>query len=544
MKMPKSWVQVTTADIGKIVSGGTPSTKENSYWGGNISWISPSDLTGYSNKHIAKGAKSITLDGLKHSSATIMPAGSIHFSSRAPIGYTVISSCDMTTNQGFKSLTPVQGIFNEYIYYYFKGAKQLAESKATGTTFKEISGAAFSKLPVPLPPTNEQHRIVVKIEELFSELDKGIENLKTAQAQLKVYRQALLKHAFEGKLTAQWREQNRDQLETAAALQMRIQQERAQRYQQQLAEWESKSPSVPLLQRGKATSAVTSLTVPHFEKGGLGGISKPKTPKPLPPLTAEELAELSALPEGWTWAKLGELTWSVKDGPHFSPKYVEKGIPFISGGNIRPDGVDFEKAKHISKELHQELCKRCKPEIGDILYTKGGTTGIARVNTFNVDFNVWVHVAVLKLTSVVKPFYLQHALNSSFCYSQSQKYTHGVGNQDLGLTRMVNIVLGICSIEEQAEVIKLVDDKMSVIDQLDQTITTSLQLAEALRQSILKKAFSGKLVPQDPHDEPASELLARIKAELATVAAKPRKNPTSDKLSPVEIAPSPMSKEP
>jgi type I restriction enzyme S subunit len=525
--LPASWVLVTVADIGKTVSGGTPSTKEPSYWGGSINWISPSDLTGYANKHISKGAKSITEAGLKNSSATVMPAGSVHFSSRAPIGYTVISAEAMTTNQGFKSLVPSNGVFNEFIYYYLKSAKQLAESKATGTTFKEISGTAFSKLPIPLPPLKEQHRIVAKIEEMFSELDKGIENLKTAREQLKVYRQALLKHAFEGKLTAQWREQNRDKLETAAALLTRIQTEREQRYQQQLKQWENKSPSVPLLPRGKTASAASTSSTPPFEKGGQGGFRggrKPKAPKSLPPLTAEELAELPELPEGWGWIKLGELTWSVKDGPHFSPKYAEKGIPFISGGNVRPDGVDFENTKFISNELYEELCKRCKPEIGDVLYTKGGTTGIARVNTYDVDFNVWVHVAVLKLTAAVKPFYLQHALNSSFCYSQSQKYTHGVGNQDLGLTRMINIVLAICSVEEQEEVIKIVDDRMSIIDQLELTITTTLQQSEALRQSILKKAFSGQLVAQDANDEPAAVLLARIRAENMRHAEQSKKS--------------------
>ncbi|MCR4303072.1 MAG: restriction endonuclease subunit S [Gallionella sp.] len=407
---------------------------------------------------------------------------------------------------------------NDYAFYFLQSKYQQINTRAKGVGIPHVDPALLWNYDFPIAPLNEQHRIVTKIEELFSELDKGIENLKTARAQLKVYRQALLKHAFEGKLTAQWRAENRDKLEPAAALQKRIQQERVQRYQQQLAEWEA---------------------------AGKQG-SKPKAPKPLPPLTAEELAELPELPEGWGWVKLGELTWSVKDGPHFSPKYVEKGIPFISGGNIRPDGVDFDKAKHISIELHEELSKRCKPEIGDVLYTKGGTTGIARVNTFNVDFNVWVHVAVLKLTSIVKPFYLQHALNSSFCYSQSQKYTHGVGNQDLGLTRMVNIVLAICSIDEQVEVIKIVDDKMSVIDQLDQTITTSLQQAEALRQSILKKAFSGQLVAQDVNDEPASVLLARIKTEKIDKLAmakplKPKKaQPASDQTNvipfPVKLA--------
>lgn len=306
LKLPNSWIMVELADIGKIVSGGTPSTKEPSYWGGNISWISPSDLTGYTNKFIGIGAKSITAEGLKNSSAVIMPAGSVHFSSRAPIGYTVVSSCDMATNQGFKSLVPVKGIFNEYVYYYFKSAKQLAESKATGTTFKEISGTAFGKLPIPIPPTNEQHRIVAKIEALFSELDKGIESFKTAREQLKTYRQVLLKHAFSGKLTEQWRVgrssrgRGRDNIpqrdvipgsggtKSPEALLQGIQTEREQRYQQQLEDWEA---------NGKQGS-------------------KPKAPKTLPPLTAEELAELPELPEGWAFFMMGDIlprVYSRKD---------------------------------------------------------------------------------------------------------------------------------------------------------------------------------------------------------------------------------------
>jgi type I restriction enzyme, S subunit len=341
---------------------------------------------------------------------------------------------------------------------------------------------------VLLPPLAEQHRIVAKIEELFSELDQGVASLKTAREQLKVYRQSLLKNAFEGKLTAAWRAAHRDQLEPAAALQQRIACERQARYQQQLADWQTAGQSGP----------------------------KPKPPKPLPPLTAKELAELPELPAGWGWVKLGELTWSVKDGPHFSPKYSESGVPFISGGNVRPEGIDFTKAKFISPELHEELSKRCKPDRGDLLYTKGGTTGIARVNTYDVDFNVWVHVAVLKLTEAVLPFYVQHALNSSFCYSQAQKYTHGVGNQDLGLTRMVNIVLAACSLSEQEQVIQIVDDKMSLIDQLDQTLATALQQADALRQSILKKAFCGQLEKQDKNEEPATALLERIRAARST----------------------------
>ena len=490
--LPKNWELTTLGDAYQIVGGGTPSTENSAYWGGEIPWITSADIEGVRQINIRKR---ITEKGISESTTNKVPPRTLLVVTRVGLGKIAIAETTICFSQDLQGLIQnPELVCPEYTLHLLSYELQILKFEGRGTTISGITKKQLKDLGFPLPPISEQRRIVAKIEELFSELDAGIESLKTAQAQLKVYRQSLLKHAFEGKLTAQWRDQNKDKLESAEALLARIQTERANRYQQQLKEWKA--------------------------EGNPG--SKPKAPKP--PLTAEELAELPELPEGWGWVKMGELTWSVKDGPHFSPKYVEKGIPFISGGNVRPDGVDFDNTKFISNELHEELSKRCKPELGDVLYTKGGTTGIARVNTYNVDFNVWVHVAVLKLTGAIRPFYLQHALNSSFCYSQSQKYTHGVGNQDLGLTRMVNIVLAICSTEEQEEVIKIVDDKMSVIDQLELTIATSLQQAAALRQSLLKKAFSGQLVPQDPNDESAAVLLTRIKAEKAA-QSKPKKVP-------------------
>lgn len=203
--IPPSWTWAEIENVGRVVSGGTPSTKEASYWGKEIVWFSPADLSGYKTKYIARGAKSLSRKGLANSSAQIMPKGTVMFSSRAPIGYVAITSVEAATNQGFKSIVPADGIFNEYLYYYLKAAKYVAEERATGTTFKEISGSAFAKVPVPVAPTNEQRRIVAKIEELFSELDKGVESLTTAREQLKAYRQSLLKHAFAGKLTEEWR---------------------------------------------------------------------------------------------------------------------------------------------------------------------------------------------------------------------------------------------------------------------------------------------------------------------------------------------------
>lgn len=391
-------------------------------------------------------------------------------------------------------LSAHEGILPKFLYYFFQSGaywEQIGIKK--GGLQGNVNATTLSSLEFPICPFNEQARVVAKIEELFSELDNGIESLKTAREQLKVYHQALLKHAFEGKLTSMWREENKDKLETSERLMARLLSERETQYRTELDRW-----STALDHWGKSEKR---------EKRPV----KPKKQKDVEPIDDGTLRDLPELPNNWIWVRLGQLTWSVKDGPHYSPKYQDQGIPFISGGNVRPEGIDFSTAKFISQELHEELCERCKPEVGDILYTKGGTTGIARVNTYDIQFNVWVHVAVLKIASSIAPFFLQHALNSHFCYVQAQRFTHGVGNQDLGLTRMVNIVLPICGTAEQYAVVSEVERVTSEIDELQKTINAELLKAESLRQSLLKDAFAGNLVAQDPNDEPASILLERIR---------------------------------
>ena len=200
-ELPEGWVWKKLGEIGKIVSGGTPSTTIHEYWDGNISWITPADLSGYGSKYIESGRKSITELGLQNSSARLIPKNSVLFSSRAPIGYVVIATREVCTNQGFKSVVPSKDVSSDFLYYFLKASKQEAEKVASGTTFKEISLKSFSELNIPLPPLPTQHAIVTKIEEIFSELDHGVAQLKAARAQLKVYKQAVLKWAFEGRLT-------------------------------------------------------------------------------------------------------------------------------------------------------------------------------------------------------------------------------------------------------------------------------------------------------------------------------------------------------
>lgn len=386
---------------------------------------------------------------------------------------------------GVKVLQPQKFIYPKLLNYFVQHLTSNLTNHGYARHYQHLS-----KETLPVPPLNEQHRIVAKIEELFSELDKGIENLKTAQAQLKVYRQALLKHAFEGKLTAQWRAENQDKLETAEALLKRIQQERAQRYQQQLADWET---------------------------SGKQG-SKPKAPKALPSLTSKDLAEL---PDGWIVLSVESL-FDIEDGDrgeHYPTKgdFSETGhCLFLNAKNVTKRGFTFQEMSFLSEKKDLEL-RKGKLKRGDIVFTSRGTLGnIAHYN----DSIKYEHVRINSGMFIIRnydisltPDFLYYHLNAPIITSQIDKLQSGTAQPQLPIREFKSFRFVIPNKSEQQQIVYELESRLSEVDQLDQTITTSLQQAEALRQSILKKAFSGQLMPQDPNDEPAAVLLARIKAE-------------------------------
>ena len=171
-KLPKGWVWCRLGDIGEIIGGGTPSTSIEEYWNGEVSWITPADLSNYSDKYIAQGKRNITQLGLDNSSAKLIPKGSILFSTRAPIGYVVIADRPLSTNQGFKSLSLSINMSEEFVYYFLLAEKERIKLLASGTTFQELSASAFSKILIPLPPLAEQHRIVQQIKNYFTAFDQ------------------------------------------------------------------------------------------------------------------------------------------------------------------------------------------------------------------------------------------------------------------------------------------------------------------------------------------------------------------------------------
>ena len=491
--LPTGWARTTLGEIGDWSSGGTPSRKESRYYGGDIPWVKTGNLN---DGLVVEIDEQITQEGLKNSSAKMFPSESLVIAMYgATIGKLGILESAATTNQACAVLL-AQGLTKDlikFVFYYLLNSREDLREIGKGGAQPNISQTVIKKFSILLPPLNEQRRIVAKIEELTAHSKRARAALDEVPTLIKQFKQSVLAAAFRGDLTADWREKNPD-VEPAEKLLERIRAERRKCWEQNL-------------------------------------ISKGKNPKKSKYKQPEQITdqERYELPLSWHWMTLSDVAWYVKDGPHYSPRYSDSGIPFITGGNVRPNGVDFDNVKYISPELHEELSGRCLPEYGDILYTKGGTTGIARVNTYHRKFNVWVHVAILKCVPSIERFYLQHALNSPWCYQQSQRFTHGVGNQDLGLTRMIKILIPLAPQAEQVEIIRRVEIYMKSIYRLQKDFEDCIQNIDLLDQSILAKAFQGELVSQDPNDEPAAVLLERIRAEREKLEAAKKKKRSARK---------------
>ncbi len=187
---------------------------------------------------------------------------------------------------------------------------------------------------------------------------------------------------------------------------------------------------------------------------------------------------------------LGDVIHAASDGPHVSPKYVESGIPFLSTCHVKTGRIVWEDLKFIDDEEAARQWKKCRPTKGDILYSKGGTTGIAAFVDTDADFAVWVHVALLKpKREIVDPTWLTACLNSEQCYRQSQQFTHGIANRDLGLKRMVKIKLPIPPLAAQREFV----ERNNVLEPLRHKLEAQSKSFDRLFASLQHRAFRGEL---------------------------------------------------
>ena len=329
-------------------------------------------------------------------------------------------------------------------------------------------------LVVYFPPFPEQRRIVAKLEELFTRLDAGVTALKAVQAQLKRYRASVLKAAVEGRLVP-----------TEADLAR--------------AEGRDYEPADRLLAR---------ILAERRAKAGA------KYKEPVAPNTAN----LPELPEGWVWATVEQLAskddYALAIGPFGSnlkvSDYANEGVPLIFVRNITTSSFSDYGSKYVSQTKANEL-RAHWVSAGDILITKmGDPPGDACIYPENNPIGVitadCIKFRPMNLTNVR---YILTAINSQVVQRQLLNITKGVAQLKVSLGRFRGVAIPVPPLAEQHHIVTEVERRLSVVDELEADITTNLKRADRLRQSILQRAFTGKLVPQDPNDEPAEALLRR-----------------------------------
>lgn len=212
------------------------------------------------------------------------------------------------------------------------------------------------------------------------------------------------------------------------------------------------------------------------------------------PMQDSGVAWFREIPAHWNRVQLGRLCNQISDGPHFSPSYVTNGVMFLSARNIKVDGWSLDDAKYVSEEDYDAFCKRVTPEVGDVLYTKGGTTGIARVVDLQERFQIWVHIAVLKLKrDIALPNFIAYALNSLGCYEQSQLFTRGATNNDLGLTRLAKIYLALPPIEEQELIVAFLNSETAKLDLLKTDAERAITILKERRSALVSVAITGQI---------------------------------------------------
>ncbi|GAB7230961.1 restriction endonuclease subunit S [Vibrio rotiferianus] len=472
-ELPKGWLLLQIDQVTDVVSGGTPKSTNPAYYteehDSGIAWVTPADLSGYKAYSISHGRRSITQEGYGACSAKLMPKGAVLFSSRAPVGYVVIAENEISTNQGFKSFVPYVGVDSKYLYFYLKSIRHLAESLATGTTFKELSGKVAKTLPFPLAPLAEQKRIVEKLDEVLAQVDTIKARLDGIPALLKRFRQSVLASAVSGKLTEEWRAINEDQL---------------------------------LLKNN-----YDAIVEKHFESK-----KKPDQKRVLKIKEHDWFYKPSNLPVGWVDAHLIDVTSVITCGVAKKPEYQEDGVRFLSAQNSKPFSPNLKGIRYITEKDFKTFTVGAKPQKGDVLYSRvGANFGEACVIPWSFDFAIYVSLTLLKpLRELISGDYLAIFLNSQDGILQSRGGIMGSGIQNLNVESVRKYRLGLPSIIEQNEIVRLVDQYFAFADTIEAQVKKAQARVDNLTQSILAKAFRGELVAQDPNDEPADKLLERI----------------------------------
>ncbi len=442
--LPEGWDVAPIGSVARVVGGGTPPSHDPDNFaavGHGIPWVTPADLSGYRSQSISRGARDLSETGLARCGATLMPKGTVLFSSRAPIGYVAIAANEISTNQGFKSFVLPAEIDPRFVYWQLKHLKPEAEAIATGTTFKELSGAAAATLPLRIAPAPEQTRIADKLDTLLARIQACQDRLEAIPALLKRFRQAVLSSALSGELTEAWRAEQGIGIET----------------------W-----------------------------------------------LARTIADV---------AEVGTGSTPLRSNSAF---YADAGTPWVTSAATSRAYIDSAD-QHVTKAaITAHRLKVYRPGTLIVaMYGEGKTRG--QVSELRIDATINQACAAITVDQQQAiAVFVKLVLSSQ--YAQTRALAEGGAQPNLNLSKVRGIALRVPGLLEQSEIVRRVGDLFAFADNVESHVAEAVGKARRLSSLTLSKAFRGELVPQDPNDEPASALLARIAAQrnAPTVAAAKR----------------------
>jgi len=472
--LPKGWSLSTLGDVSTKPQYGW-TTKAN-HESGNVKLLRTTDITsGQINwstvPYCTKEPDDLTKYLLEPGDIVISRAGSVG------VSYLITDIFNSVFASYLIRFRPHEQFNKKYVYYYLKSpAYWKAIGKSTlGIAIPNVNATKLAKIKIPIAPENEQSRIVSEIEKQFSRLDEAFENLKRVKANLKKYKASVLKAAVEGKLTEDWRKANPD-VEPADKLLERILVERRQKWEElELAKMKAK---------GK---------VPQDDNW------KKKYKGPDNP----EIIDLPLLPDGWIWVNIDQIILLLTDyHANGSYKILKQNVEILGPDNyaIYVRATNLEKnnfktnLKYVTKKAHMFL-KKSEVFGNEIIIGKIGNAGkVYFMPKLDRPCTLGMNLFMLRFSQITVVRYIYYHLISFFSENEIKSKVKGVGNPSIDKKAVRSLRIALPPIEEQKELLKLVDEKISLISNLEFELIKHLSRAERLRQSILKKAFSGKLV--------------------------------------------------
>jgi type I restriction enzyme S subunit len=440
--------------------------------GEGIAWITPADLTGYEEPVIEHGRRNLTQRGLDHCGARLMNAGAVLLSSRAPIGYCVVASRPVATNQGFKSFVLRGEISPNFVRHYFKSSTEYLHSLASGTTFPELSGRKAGEISIPLPPLQEQRRIVARLEKLEERSRRARVALDAIPPLLAQARQSLLAAAFRGELTAGWRKKHAT--------------------------------------KDIGTKIVAALEAAHSDAGGHARGNAAQATEGVHDLTPHDF------PASWGLTDLRNLCLPNKPityGILMPGPDRPDGIPYVRVADFPTETINLETIRHTSKEMDAKF-SRSRLRTGDLLLSIRGSVG--RLTTIPRELNganITQDSARLSISEKVETKFVAHMLRAPQTQTRMHLAVKGVAVRGINIGDVRALQIPLPPLAEQCEIVRRLDCALGRLDAAAAAHAAAVAELDRLDQSLLAKAFRGELVKQDPADEPASQLLTRLRAQ-------------------------------